>query len=50
MTEKVKTVFAKENINSNSNSNSSQIDLSSLTGNVPWVIEELDAVDGGRYP
>ena len=31
-------------------SNSSQIDLSSLTCNVPWVIEELDAVDGRRYP
>ena len=27
-----------------------QVDLSSLTHSVPWVIEELDAVDGGRYP
>ena len=31
-------------------SNSSQIDLSSLTHNVPWVVEELDAVDSERYP
>jgi len=31
-------------------SNSLQIDLSSLTHSVPWVIEELDEVDSGRYP
>ena len=31
-------------------SNSSQIDLSSLTLSVPWVAEELDAVDSERYP
>ena len=31
-------------------SNSSQIDLSSLTHSVPWVVEELDAVDSERYP
>ena len=31
-------------------SNSSQIDLSSLTHSVPWVVEELDAVDSKRYP
>ena len=31
-------------------SNSSQIDLSSLTHSVPWVVEELDVVDSERYP
>ena len=31
-------------------SNSSQINLSSLTHSVPWVVEELDAVDSERYP
>ena len=31
-------------------SNSSQIDLTSLTHSVPWVVEELDAVDSERYP
>ena len=29
---------------------SSQIYLSSLTLSVPWVVEELDAVDSERYP
>ena len=49
MTEKVKTVFAKENTN-NLALIPRQLDLSSLTHNVPWVIEELDAVDGRRCP
>ena len=44
VTENAKAVFAKEN------SNSLQIDLSSLTHSVPWVVEELDAVDSERYP
>ena len=36
--------------NAKFSSNSSQIDLSSLTLSVPWVVEELDAVDSERYP
>ena len=47
MTENVKVVFAKE---LQFSSNSSQIDLSSLTHSVPWVIEELDSVGSGWYP
>ena len=36
--------------NAKVSSNSSQIDLSSLTLSVPWVVEELDAVDNEWYP
>ena len=47
VTENVKVVFTKEN------SNLALIPrrlTSVLSHGVPWVIEELDAVDSGRYP
>ena len=47
VTENVKVVFALKK--RQFSSNSLQIDLSSLTHSVPWVIKELDAVNSGGY-